>query len=444
MWSRILSINVFATSTLFPLYLISVVLIVLLIIRIPRLDRPRAKNIGRTPGLSRWLLLATVGLLVGAALGLLVLWLTLVVFDVFGPVTPETWWWGLALFAGFGLAVVNLWRTRIWRKVIAVLTVPALILSAAVGINFSFGLNSTVAAMFGLSSEPPLQLAKPHDIGGADPKRPLWESWMPPADMPAIGKTGTAVIPATKSHFNARPAGIYLPPAALTAHPPKLPLYIMMMGQPGRPDPQYVAGIFDDFARKHHGLAPIVVLADQVGPGQADTLCLNTSKFGNVEDYVAEDVVSWAKQNLNVLSERKYWTIAGYSNGGQCAISFGAKHPNIWGNIVDISGEEFPGAEHPDDNLASIFNGNQAAYDAQKPVNIMAKHHYQDTSALFTVGSNDSVYVPQAKRVSLAAKAAGMKVTYHEIPNGGHLIKAINGGLTMSLAVFARRWGLAK
>ncbi|NYE94275.1 enterochelin esterase-like enzyme [Psychromicrobium silvestre] len=262
--------------------------------------------------------------------------------------------------------------------------------------------------------------------------------------MPAVGKTGVVYIDPKASGFKARPAGVYLPPAALTAHPPKLPFYLLMMGQPGRPDPHYVEGIFNDYAKKHRGLAPIVLVADQVGPTQSDTLCLNSAKFGQVEDYIAKDVVSWAKQNLNILSERKYWTVAGYSNGGQCAISFAAKYPQVWGNVVDISGEEYPGAEHPASNLSSIFNGDQAAYDAEKPINIMAKHHYPDTHAVFTVGSDDSLYVAQAKRVSQAAREAGMIVDYHEVLNGGHLIKALAGGLTRGLQVLDKRWGLSQ
>ncbi len=239
------------------------------------------------------------------------------------------------------------------------------------------------------------------------------------------------------------PRASICPPAALTANPPKLPLFVLMMGQPGLPDPQYVSAALDEFAARNNGLAPpIAIVADQIGPDQNDTLCLDTAKYGNVEKYINEDVVNWAKANLNILPDREHWTIAGYSNGGQCAISFAVKYPQMWGgNVVDISGEEFPGAEDPAGNLAAIFNGNQAAYDAQKPINIMKGRQFPpNTTAVFTVGSDDTTYVAAAKAVSAAARDAGMTVTYYEVPNGGHVGLALNAGLTKGFEVLYPSW----
>jgi len=261
--------------------------------------------------------------------------------------------------------------------------------------------------------------------------------------MPTRGTIGTEVIPATVSGFTARPAGVYLPPAALTAHPPKLPLVVLLMGQPGNPDPQYIAAVLDRYAAAHQGLAPIVVVADQLGDPTVDTLCLDTAKFGKVETYVNTDVVAWARTHLNILGTRDSWTIAGYSHGGQCAISFAAKHPDLWGNVLDISGEEYPGAEHAATTLADVFAGNQAAYDAQTPAVILSQHSYPDTTAIFTVSTDDSAFMPGVKRVSAAAQAAGMHVTYGEVLNGGHVIGALNGGLDQGFAALYPRLALS-
>lgn len=440
----LLSINVFSTRLLFLSFGLSTILVFFLVFRLPP---HRVFTAGRQTGSvawSSWLIRLLMTVLTGALLGLIITWLTVVVFDAFGgPVTAETWYWAAALFAGFGLVVVNLLKTKVWRKAIAVLAVPVFTLSAALGINASFGLNSTVASVLGISLEQKITLPKLEIAQTPDPKAPLWQNWVAPKDMPTQGRTGIAVIPPTLSGFQARPAGIYLPPAALSAHPPKLPFYLLMMGQPGLPDPQYVAGILNDYASKHQGLAPIVVVADQIGSAQADTLCLNTQKFGRVQDYLETDVVNWAKRNLNLLSNRRYWTVAGYSNGGQCAISMAAKYPQVWGNVVDISGEEFPGAERAAQNLAQLFDGNTQAYDAEKPINIMAKQHYPDTVAIFTAGANDPVYVGISDRVAKAARASGMTVNRYLIPQVGHVGKALTLGLARGFEVLYPRWGLA-
>lgn len=393
---------------------------------------------------ARWVVTGVVGITVAALVGWLTVWLVEDVWDVFHVgLTPRVWFWAITGFAAVGLCVVSFRHSPRWRKLVAAISIPVFLLVAALGINTEFGLNKTLGSALGISTEDAIQLSKPNP-DATIPSGPLWQNWQPPANMPAKGEAGTQVIPATESGFTARPAGIYLPPAALTANPPRLPLYVLLMGQPGLPDPQYVSAALDDFAARNNGLAPIAIVADQIGPDENDTLCLDTAKYGNVEKYINVDVVNWAKANLNILPDRDHWTIAGYSNGGQCAISFAVKYPQMWGNVVDISGEQYPGAEDPAGNLRDIFNGNQAAYDAQKPINIMKGRQFPDTTAVFTVGSDDVTYVAAAKAVSAAARESGMSVTYYEVPNGGHVGIALNAGLTKGFEVLYPRLGLSR
>ena len=279
---------------------------------------------------------------------------------------------------------------------------------------------------------------------------PLAATWTPPHDLPAAGRVGTVVIPGTVSGFSARPAGIYLPPAALVADPPPLPVVVFMFGQPGTPDSFLARESLDALARQHHGLAPIVVVADQLGSPNQDTLCLNTPKYGNTETYIDTDVVAWIRHHLNVSTARSAWTVAGFSNGALCAISFAAKHPETWGNVVSISGEAFPGFEHPSQTLADIFHGNQAAYDAQKPVTLLGRRLRFDSNAFISYGSNDDYYGsnddyygPGQVQVAAAAHGGGMHVTLDVIPQGGHVEPALSVGNAAAMAWLYLRLGLA-
>ena len=164
-------------------------------------------------------------------------------------------------------------------------------------------------------------------------------------------------IPNSLSGFRSRPAGLYLPPAALVKQPPLLPPVVMLMGQPGNPDPSLQKSILDAFASRRKGLAPIVLVADQLGNPAIDPPCLDTAKHGRSEIFLVGDVVAWARANLRVLPDAAHWTIAGYSSGGQCALSLGAKHPEIWGNVLDISGEEYPGSPRPNQTQAESDPG---------------------------------------------------------------------------------------
>ena len=110
---------------------------------------------------------------------------------------------------------------------------------------------------------------------------------------------------------------------------------------------------------------------------------------------------------------------------------------------MDISGEEFPGSEIEASTLADVFHGDQAAYDAVKPLNLLASKKFSDTVAIFTVGSNDAGFIPGQQRMASAASAAGMTVTYWESPNGGHVLPALTDGLDEAFVVLYPRLGLA-
>jgi enterochelin esterase-like enzyme len=302
--------------------------------------------------------------------------------------------------------------------------------------------------MAGISTQPVLSIPVATPTPSATPTLlaggALWANWYPPDSMPTSGREGQVAIPSTVSGFPARGTGIYLPPAALVPNPPALPLVIMMMGQPGNPDPSFTAAILDPLASQHNGLAPIVLIVDQLGNPSVDPLCLDTAQYGKAETYLSQDVVTWARANLHILQDPAHWTVAGYSNGGECALSLGVKYPQIWGNVLDISGEEYPGSDRASTTLHTVFGGSQAAYDAVKPLNLLSAHSYPDTVGIITVSSNDYEYKVQAKDVTAAVTAAGWKTTYFEVPNGGHVLGALNGGLQEGYEVLYPRLGLSQ
>jgi poly(3-hydroxybutyrate) depolymerase len=250
------------------------------------------------------------------------------------------------------------------------------------------------------------------------------------------------VIPATASGFVARPAYLYLPPAALVANPPALPVLILMMGQPGGPDSsiRYLPTL-NQFAAAHHGLGPIVLTVDQIGSPLKNPLCID-SPAGRVHTYLMTDVVNYVKSNLHVAAGRLNWAVGGYSNGGECALSFGAKHPDVFGSIVDISGEIGTSLGSVATTISVGFGGNTAAYTAEQPLTIMKSHHYDDLLAVFTDGSKDSFYGPEGAEAEAAAKAAGMTTKRFVGQGVGHRSDAIVYGLPMALPLLYPRWGL--
>ncbi len=426
-------LNIRITDGIVPIlsYVLAVASLIFLVVR-------RARR--------RWIIAAAIGAVFGAGVAVVVL-LVSASANTFGvQLSQVTAIWGIAVFSAVGLAVSGFFSRGWMRKTGTAASIVILIFAGIIGINVDFGLNRTVGEFVGVSTERtvtiPVATPKPTPTalvaGGA-----LWANWRPPAGMPAAGTTEQVVIPNTISGFKARPAGLYLPPAALVANPPALPLVIMMMGQPGNPDPSFTAPVLDRFAARHNGLAPIVLVADQIGNPATDPLCLDTKMFGNSQTYLAKDVVGWARTHLHVLQDAAHWTIAGYSNGGECALQLGAKYPGTWRNVLDISGEKYGGADAPAHTLATVFGGNVAAYRATWPLNILATGSYPDTVGIFTVGSNDGKYRQEALAVNAAAIAAKWKTTYFEVPNGGHQLAALDGGLQEGYRILYPRLGLS-
>ncbi|MFC9352351.1 alpha/beta hydrolase [Arthrobacter sp. NPDC057013] len=392
------------------------------------------------PGFAR---LRTAGLAFagGAAAGVITLLICEAWLNIFGlPLDTDTRAWVVAAFGGVALALANLWRTPWRRKIAAVAAVALFISTAALGINAGYGLNTTLGALLDLNTTGHLALPK-LDRKPVSPQ-PLWKTWKAPAGMPESGRSGTVTIPATASGFRARDAHLYLPPAALVPNPPELPVLVMMMGQPGGPE-QDKSSVreLNALARQNHGLAPIMLTIDQLGNPFNNPVCVD-SDIGKVYTYVTKDVVNYIRTNLNVDPRRAEWAVGGYSNGGECALSFGAKRPDLFGTILDISGELKPLNGTEEHTVSVIFKGNRAAFAAEEPANIMKARRYSDELAIFTSGSLDRVYGPQAAAAAQDAQAAGMR-TRSFVGNGvGHRGDALDFGVRTGLPLLCPRFGL--
>lgn len=410
------------------------------------------------PGWGRWAVAWTLG---GAALGVLaILLVDVLAGQVPGGLPSSARAWLVAAFAGLGLIGANLARPRprprlrqgrgprrrAWsRRVGAALAVLPIVVVGALGVNAAYGVLTSVGALVGKPTVPVMaedELARP--IAAADQASgPLVRTWRPPPGMPAVGRRSAVVIPGTVSGFTARPAGLYLPPAALVEDPPVLPVVVMMMGQPGSPDVNSVADHLDVKAAAHGGLAPIVVVADQSGESMADTLCMDTPYFGNVETYVNTDVVAWIREHLRVTADRSGWVVSGYSNGGLCSARFFARHPDVWGNALSISPEEFPGSDHPDRTLADYFGGDQRAYDEERLPRIYSGADLRGRWAIYSVAVDDDAHLAGVRRLAEAARRAGAHVIDWEFPTGGHGSEAMHQALDKGYDLLYPRLGLA-
>ena len=277
----------------------------------------------------------------------------------------------------------------------------------------------------------------------------LASTWEAPADLPLHGRLLHVVIPATRSHFTARSALVYLPPAALTAAPPALPVAVLLSGQSRGAGPEdvetggQISVTLDHLAALHGGLAPIVVVPDQLGPESANPMCVD-GRLGNSRTYLTEDVPAWVESHLTVQHAASRWTIGGFSQGGTCAIQLGAGDPDRFGSLVDVSGELGPTLGTPAKTIAEGFAGDAAAWRAAQPAALLAAHTpYRASSAFFAPGQDDHSYGPVMPGTAQRARAAGMTVATWVVPGARHSWATARVAFAAAFSWLQPRTGLA-
>lgn len=437
--NRLLDLAITTGPVVYVVYAVALAAVIVLVLRRPHGGGARRWTRGG------WFGTVAISAVAGAVLGLALTWLLSDRLDLFGAdLTPVVRVWIAVGCAAVAVAIVSMRRASWMRVVASTLACVLFVLTTAMAVNIDFGQFPTVRSVLGISaiadeSAQPLPTATPATASSI-------ADWVAPATMPKTGTLTTVTIPASESGFVARPAIVYLPPAALTANPPKLPVLIMLSGQPGNPqDPLVTVKLqqaLDAYAAAHDGLAPIVVSPDQLGDPTANPMCVD-SPLGNSQSYLTVDVPNWIRANLTVLDDPHDWGIGGLSQGGTCSIQLGAAFPNLFGVILDASGEEYPRIGDAQKTADAAFGGSLARYQAAYPASILQQHApYSDTFAVFGVGSNDEAFLPQVKSIYADAQAAGMTSTFIEAQGSAHDVTTWSYVFAQGLLLIADHWGL--
>lgn len=397
----------------------------------------------------RWLAI-WVPLIVMAAGGVIALltWLINNVWRPFPDLLPFTiFLWSWVALAGMVLAFARQPLLRTWPQRVAAISAGVLVLAAAANqVNGYFQAYPSLRVILGpwLDPKPVFTRNVNVRIVVAKPRHALAGVWHPPSGMPKTGAVYQVIIPGVRSGFAARPGFVYLPPAYLAAPRPQLPVLVLLAGQPGGPrqwvDSGRIQAMMDAFALHHKGLAPVVIMPDDLGSNFANPLCMN-SRRGNVETYLTVDVPNWVTTHLQVRSPDRGWAVGGFSEGGTCAIQLATQAPRLYPIFVDISGQLEPTLGNRHLTISKVFGGDAAAYLRVDPIVVLAHIRFPGDAGVFVGGVNDSVYTPQQWMMYLAARHAGMQVTFMKLP-GGHDWRVWRGGLERNVAWLAARLGI--
>ena len=110
---------------------------------------------------------------------------------------------------------------------------------------------------------------------------------------------------------------------------------------------------------------------------------------------------------------------------------------------MDISGQDEPTLGSRQRTISRAFGGNAAAFARVDPIVVLARTRFPHNAGVFVVGADDRVYTPQQRIMYLAARHAGMTVTFMELP-GGHTGGSGATGWQSNVAWLAGQLGITE
>jgi S-formylglutathione hydrolase FrmB len=242
--------------------------------------------------------------------------------------------------------------------------------------------------------------------------------------LPDQGVVITATIPATASHFETRPAYVYLPPAWFAKVTPNLPTLVLLPGEPGSAADWSSDGdaddTADDFAASRHGFAPIIVMPDPNGVKTIDSECVD-SQFGKAETYLVTDVPAFTRQRFNASRAKGSLAVAGLSAGGTCSVMLALTNPTVYPTFASFSGFatlQYEEVSQPD-TIRILFGGSRQSFDAHDPAALLEGNRYDGLAGWFEVGDQDQQPLAAAHELQPAAQRAGIATCILVRP-GGH------------------------
>ena len=323
--------------------------------------------------------------------------------------------WLLVACLVIGLVLAG-WRRADWpRRIAGILAILLTVLSAGSAANATFQYYPTFSRLLGKNAN--------HFLDNSQLKE-LRDQVAKTGKLPDHGATLAIAIPGQNLKFTPRQAYVWVPPAWFAPSHAKLPVIELLHGTPGQPS-DWTRAIYADqtslaYAKKHDGVAPILVMPDINGSLDGDTECANTPNYGQVETYLTQTVPAFMRKEFNASTAPGSMAIAGLSEGGLCSTTLAIRNPKVYVAFGNYSGDESPTYQDEDktQSIQQLFGGSTALYNSYNPPYLLTHSRYPELSGWFETGAQDPV-LPAAHALQGLAENAGMN-TCIATPPGAH------------------------
>lgn len=253
------------------------------------------------------------------------------------------------------------------------------------------------------------------------------------------------------SGFKARDAVAYVPPAYWTKPNVKLPVLVLMAGNPGQPIQWFSNGqgeiTADNYQAQHDGIAPVIISVDATGSLTANPLCIDGPNE-QVNTYLSQDVPALIHQRFpKVNPDQRSWTIGGLSYGGTCALQVITNSPQAYGNFLNFSGQIEPTIGSHKETLDRFFNGDEQAFKAINPRDILERAaaakdpRFRGIGGRFVAGEQDQSSTEALSTLNELSHKVGMLTEFTSVP-GAHSYEVWRVALRENLDWVVRRGGI--
>ena len=311
-------------------------------------------------------------------------------------------------------------RKRLWRSATILLGVFLLVLTTGMAGNMIGGFFPTVGSLLGTG----VYTAQGTDAEAAQNGEDL-EKLRDTGVAHARDGRGTVVhmkVSGRRTKIT-RDVTIYLPPQYFDAtfKDLRLPAIEWIPNYPSGPEvftngyhmPEQL-----DAAIAKHVLPPtVVIVPDPTGVPKVghDTECVDEVNGTANDTFLTADLRDWALQKLGVSTNRRAWTIAGWSSGGYCAMNLVTRHPQWYGQAVSVSGYD---KAQVDAETEDLFHGRQDINDANN-VRINVRLHPSPVDILAISGDKENYESYAIDQIRLAARPP-IQFSSWRIQDAGH------------------------
>ncbi len=172
------------------------------------------------------------------------------------------------------------------------------------------------------------------ELPGAPP-----QPWLVPKPGIAEGRVEKQTIKSVIQKID-RPFSVYTP-ANYKADGPPYALLVLFDGE-DLPDDPYPVTTLNNLIAASRIPATVAVFVDNVPRRRLVDLVAN-AEFA---DFMAKELVPWVQSHYNVTKDPKQTVLTGYSAGGLASTYVASRHPEVFGNVLSLSGAFWWSFEH--------------------------------------------------------------------------------------------------